>query len=80
MAVDSGFEIPNDLGIEGDGNTTLAHNSIPTLTSTSIQTPLMGEKAVEMLIELISDGDDIENQFVDAAVIKRESTTCFKKI
>lgn len=80
VAVDSGFEVPNDLGIVGDGNTTLAHNSIPTLTSTSVQTPMMGEKAVEMLIEIISGGEDIENQLVNAAVIKRESTTRFKEI
>ncbi len=70
VAVDLGFDVPNDLGIVGDGNTTLAHSSIPTLTSTSVQTPLMGEKAVEMLIELISGGEDVKNQFVDAAVIK----------
>ena len=79
VSVDLGFDVPHDLGIVGDGNTTLAQNSIPTLTSTAVQTPLMGEKALEMLIELISGGEGVESQFVDADVIIRESTTRFDK-
>lgn len=74
MAMDLGLGVPNDVGIVGDGNTTLAQKSIPTLTSTSVQTPLIGEIAVEMLIEIISGSEQVENQLVDAKVILREST------
>jgi DNA-binding LacI/PurR family transcriptional regulator len=80
VATDLGIRVPEDLGIVGDGNTTFAKNSIPTLTSTSVQTSLLGEKAIELLIELVSGCKEIKNEIISATVIKRESTTRTKLV
>lgn len=75
-AFDSGLNVPKDLEVIGFQNTSYARVSRPKLTC--VNTPIyeLGEKSMELLTNLMEDGNNIvdKNIFIDYNIIKRGST------
>ena len=68
-----GLHVPADLGIAGQGDTVIARNSRPALTSVHARPKDIGAAAVHMLLELIS-GNVIDSVKTPVDLAIREST------
>jgi len=68
-----GLHVPADLGIAGQGDTVIARNSQPALTSVHARPKDVGAAAVRMLLELIS-GQVIDSVKTPVDLAIREST------
>lgn len=70
-----GIRVPQDLGIIGAGDTVLAHNVAPSLTSIRVQPRLLGEGAVELMFALLNgDKEKMKNRLIPAKLVARGST------
>jgi DNA-binding LacI/PurR family transcriptional regulator len=74
-----GLRVPEDVGVVGEGDTFLARNSTPPLTTVDAQTALLGAAAID-LVRCILDGRrgepaaQPESVIVPARLVVREST------
>lgn len=73
-AKDLGIAVPDELGVAGEGDTVLASNAIPPLTSIRVQPRRLGETAVELLLNILDDKETTENQLIPAELVARDST------
>jgi len=69
-----GIHVPTELGVVGEGDTVLAGNAIPPLTSISVQPRRLGQAAVELLLGLLDGAETAEEQLIPAELIARDST------
>lgn len=69
-----GVRVPADLAVVGEGDTVLARNAIPPLTSIRVQPRRLGELAVEMLLDILAGKEDTANRVIPAELIPRESS------
>ena len=70
-----GIRIPEDLGLAGFDNISLATIVTPTLTSCAISQSTIGESLTSILLSLIDDSDDIERSImIEPELIIRGST------
>jgi DNA-binding LacI/PurR family transcriptional regulator len=74
-----GLRVPEDVGVVGEGDTFLARNSNPPLTTVDAQTAVLGAAAID-LVRRILDADGArpeaapESVIVPARLVIREST------
>jgi DNA-binding LacI/PurR family transcriptional regulator len=69
-----GINVPTELGVVGEGDTVLASNAVPSLTSISVQPRRLGQAAVELLLGLLDGTETAEEQLIPAELIARDST------
>lgn len=69
-----GIQVPNDIGIVGFDDTPLCQKSIPQITTVQVQKELMGQVAVNKLIDRIHRKNDIPmTQLLSVKIVERAS-------
>lgn len=69
-----GLRVPKDLGVAGEGDTVLARQSHPPLTSIRVRPRVLGEAAVESLLTIVERSVTPENRVLPAELVPRTST------
>lgn len=75
-ASELGLRVPDDVGIVGEGNTPLAHNARPPLTSLDARPEELGRAAVDLIGRILDSPSTTPPQtvVVPAVLVAREST------
>ncbi|SET17653.1 transcriptional regulator, LacI family [Oceanobacillus limi] len=73
------IKIPDDLSVIGYDNVSLAEMSIPPLTSVGQPLSTMGEKATEMIFEMINTNQSVESRIFPHEIVERQSVKELKK-
>lgn len=68
-----GIKVPDDLSVMGYDNLRIAEMVVPTLTTVAQPFEKMGERAVEMIFEMLSTGKNIESFYFPHQIIERQS-------
>lgn len=69
-----GIKVPEDIGVTGFDDTPLCEKCLPQMTTVQVQKKLMGEVAVEKLIDRIHRKDDIQmTQLLSVKIVERAS-------
>ena len=72
-----GLVVPDDVGVIGEGNTLLAQNARPALTSIDPHPDRLGRAAIELIGQIL-DGDGLKRDpttvVVPASLVPRRST------
>jgi DNA-binding LacI/PurR family transcriptional regulator len=75
LARQAGLAVPGDLAVIGFDDIPFASYVQPGLTTIAQPTPLMGQRAMEMVLDLIAErGGDASNVVVKGKLIVRESS------
>lgn len=72
-AYDLGLKVPEDVSVMGYDNLKIAEMVVPTLTTVAQPFEKMGEKAVEMILEMIDTGETVESIYFPHKIIERTS-------
>jgi DNA-binding LacI/PurR family transcriptional regulator len=76
----SGVEVPRALRIAGCTDSEASRRARPALTALSLNPDRLGREAVDLLLELVEDGEPAErHRLVDATVIPRASTAAITR-
>ncbi len=68
------MKVPDDIGITGFDDTPLCNKTMPKLTTVQVQKELMGQIAVNKLIDRIHRVDDVQmTQLLSTKIIERDS-------
>jgi DNA-binding LacI/PurR family transcriptional regulator len=70
----AGLRVPQDLSVVGFDDIDLAHCFEPPLTTIAQPTRQMGEKAVQMVLNLVAGAEFVENCVLPSLLVVREST------
>jgi LacI family transcriptional regulator len=62
------------MGVVGFGDTVIARYTHPPLTSVSVESHLIGNSAIELLLNLINGREDIENRYIPSRIVLRSSS------
>src|SRR5918996_5673603 len=68
-----GIQVPQELGVAGEGDTVLAEHARPPLTSIRVHPGELGATAVESLLRLV-EGEQVDDRLPPAEVAPRKST------
>ncbi len=75
VLVDHGLRIPEDISIVGFDDTYLAQHTVPKLTSVHVEKELMGEKAVEILLQMLAGHSSNEQEkTMPVTLVARQSS------
>ena len=74
LANDLGIHVPTQMGVVGFGDTVIARYTHPPLTSVSVESHLIGNSAIELLLNLINGREDIENRYIPSRIVLRSSS------
>jgi len=72
-AKDAGLRVPEDISVAGFDDNPILMNFSPPLTTVSVPQDKIGRTAVEMLLERIRTGKDVETRIINSHLIIRES-------
>ncbi|SHF95068.1 LacI family DNA-binding transcriptional regulator [Ornithinibacillus halophilus] len=73
VAYQMGIKVPEQLSIIGYDNLSLAEMSIPPLTTVAQPLKQMGEKATEMVFDIINNNKTVESRIFPHAIVERDS-------
>jgi len=68
-----GIKVPADLSLIGYDNLKIAEMVVPTLTTVAQPLVEMGEKAADMVIEMLETGEIVESLYLPHKIIERQS-------
>ncbi len=75
MLNDMGIKVPDDISVVGFDNIDLTQHFIPSITTVDIPKDLMGKKAVEILMNILTKKKEgIENIIIPTELVIRNST------
>jgi DNA-binding LacI/PurR family transcriptional regulator len=75
LANEFGVRVPEQMGVVGFGDTVLARNTHPSLTSVCVNPRLIGNAAIDVLLDLLNDNEPVENRYVASRLVVRRSST-----
>jgi LacI family transcriptional regulator len=79
-AYELGVKIPDDLSIVGFNDVATAQYMVPPLTTVKLYTEIMGETAVDLLVERLSSKREVSKKItINTKLIVRESASVPKK-
>lgn len=70
---EAGIKIPEELSVIGYDNSLTARMSTPALTTVSQPFHEMGSEAIDMLIQLVEKGGNVESKIVKHEIVIRNS-------
>ncbi|SAL58085.1 LacI family DNA-binding transcriptional regulator [Caballeronia humi] len=74
-----GINVPRDVSVTGIDNVPYGEISAPTLTSVDTQSEMMGEIAMQKLIDALAGKEAIEHVTIEPCLVVRESTALAAK-
>lgn len=72
-AYNLGIKVPDDLSLMGYDNLKIAEMAVPTLTTVAQPFEKMGERAAEMVFEMLTTGNMVESYYFPHKIIERQS-------
>jgi LacI family sucrose operon transcriptional repressor len=70
---DSGYQVPDDISIVGIGNSDISQWVVPEITTINYDHVRTGERASELLLNLIQETEDVSKEKMDYQLIQRNS-------